>query len=154
MRISNIILRGISGACLGHHLGHVCWGNIRGMSGESSGACLGQYVNNGQQSAVLHAVFGEKFKNTLMGRSPTNVTNVIIYVLGQWRKVPQPVCYASSKAGYLKRRSETRETIATSVSKSLDIDDIYTDYKMTKMMMVIKMRRGWSEYQRESRKWM
>ena len=45
------------------------------------------------------------------------------------------------------------------ISASLvDVDDndiyFYTDYKMTKMMMVIKMRRGWSEYQRESRKWM
>ena len=30
----------MSGACLGHHLGHV-WGIIWGMSGVSSGACLG-----------------------------------------------------------------------------------------------------------------
>ena len=51
-----------SGSCLGHQLGHV-WGIIWGMSGTSSGACLGHYlgqhlghiVNNGQQSAVLHA---------------------------------------------------------------------------------------------------
>ena len=53
-------------ACLGHHLGHVwsiIWGIIRGIiwgiSGTSSVACLGQHlgniVNNGQQSAVLHA---------------------------------------------------------------------------------------------------
>ena len=41
------------------------------------------------------------------------------------------------------------------IDDNVDDNDIYTDYKMTKMMMVIKMRRGWmSEYQRESRKWM
>ena len=61
LRISNMILRGMSGtssgACLGHHLGYV-----RGMSGASSGACLGQHLGHiptmdkiGQQSAVLHA---------------------------------------------------------------------------------------------------
>ena len=59
-----------SGSCLGHQLGHVwgiIWGMsggiIWGMSGASSGACLGHYlgqhlghiVNNGQQSALLHA---------------------------------------------------------------------------------------------------
>ena len=49
-RISNMILRGMSGAsigassgaCLGHHLGHV-W------------AMLSTMDNNGQQFAVLHA---------------------------------------------------------------------------------------------------
>ena len=34
-----------SGACLGHHLGHV-WGNIWGMSGASSGACLGHHLGH------------------------------------------------------------------------------------------------------------
>ena len=45
---------GIIWGMSGHHLGHA-WGIIWCMSGESSGACLGQYVNNGQQSLVLHA---------------------------------------------------------------------------------------------------
>ena len=51
----------MSGACLvhplGHHLVHV-WGIIWSMSGASSGACLGQYINNGQHATcICDAVF-------------------------------------------------------------------------------------------------
>ena len=60
-----MILRGMSGTSMGHHLGHVL-----GISGASSEACLGHLLghvwdniwgilltmdNNEQQSAVLHA---------------------------------------------------------------------------------------------------
>ena len=43
-----------SGACLGHHPGHV-WGIIWGMYGACLAHHLVHIVNNGQQSAVLHA---------------------------------------------------------------------------------------------------
>ena len=49
LRISNMILRGMSGAstgaCLGHLLGSV-WGIIWGMSGATSGSCVGHYLGH------------------------------------------------------------------------------------------------------------